>query len=147
MTFVLDPAFDATSDLLCDLTLCEVRLQLDARYGWIVLIPRRADMNELEDLSMAERLVLMEEIVLASHAVRAISDAIGLPTEKLNVGALGNVTAQLHVHVVSRRSDDAAWPGPVWGHSPAAPYSPDLIEKARAAALAVFEEAGFFSAS
>ena len=147
MTFVLDPAFDETSDFLCDLTLCEARLQLDARYGWIVLIPRRADMRELEDLSMAERLVLMEEIVLASQAVRAISDAIGLPTEKLNVGALGNVTAQLHVHIVSRRSDDAAWPGPVWGHSPAAPYSSDRLEKARAAALAVFEEAGFFSAS
>jgi len=147
MTFVLDPAFEETSDLLCDLTLCEARLQLDARYGWIVLIPRRADMRELEELSMAERLVLMEEIVLASQAVRAISDAIGLPTEKLNVGALGNVTAQLHVHIVSRRSDDAAWPGPVWGHSPVTPYSPDRLAKARTAALAIFEEAGFFSAS
>jgi diadenosine tetraphosphate (Ap4A) HIT family hydrolase len=147
MTFVLDPAFEETSDLLCDLTLCEARLQLDGRYGWVVLIPRRADMRELEELSMAERLVLLEEIVLASQAVRAISDAIGLPTEKLNVGSLGNVTAQLHVHIVSRRSDDAAWPGPVWGHSPAAPYSPELLAKARAGALAVFEEAGFFSAA
>lgn len=147
MTFVLDPAFDETSDFLCDLTLCETRLQLDARYGWIVMIPRRDDMRELEDLSMAERLVLMEEIVLVGQAVRAISHAIGLPTEKLNVGSLGNVTAQLHVHVVSRRSDDAAWPGPVWGHSPAASYSPELLAKARVAALEVFEEAGFFSAS
>lgn len=147
MTFVLDPAFDETSEFLCDLTLCEARLQLDARYGWIVLMPRRDDMNELEDLSMAERLVLMEEIVLASQAVRVISDAIGLATEKLNVGALGNVTAQLHVHIVSRRKDDAAWPDPVWGHSPAAPYSPESLAKARAGALAVFEEAGFFSAA
>jgi diadenosine tetraphosphate (Ap4A) HIT family hydrolase len=147
MTFVLDPAFDETSNLLCDLTLCEARLQLDGRYGWIVLIPRRADLRELEDLSMAERLVLMEEIVLASQAVRAISDALGLPTEKLNFGALGNVTAQLHVHIISRRSDDPAWPGPVWGHSPAAPYNPQLLAKARAGALAVFEGAGFFSAS
>jgi diadenosine tetraphosphate (Ap4A) HIT family hydrolase len=147
MTFVLAPAFDETSEFLCDLTLCEARLQLDARYGWIVLIPRRDDMRELEDLSMAERLVLMEEIVLASQAVRAISHAIGLETEKLNVGALGNVTAQLHVHIVSRRKDDAAWPGPVWGHSPGTPYSPELLAKARAGALAVFEEAGFFSAA
>lgn len=147
MTFVLDAAFDETSEFLCDLTLCEARLQLDGRYGWIVLIPRRDDMRELEDLSMAERLVLMEEIVLTSQAVRAASEAIGLPTEKLNIGALGNVTAQLHVHIVSRRSDDAAWPGPVWGHSPAAPYSPELLANARAGALAVFEEAGFFSAS
>ena len=147
MTFVLDPAFDKTSELLCDLTLCEARLQLDAHYGWIVLIPRRADMRELEDLSMAERLVLMEEIVLTGQAVRAASEAIGLPTEKLNIGSLGNFTAQLHVHVVSRRRDDAAWPGPVWGHSAAQPYSPEALATARAAALAVFEEAGFFSAS
>lgn len=147
MTFVLDPAFTETSDFLCDLTLCEARLQLDQRYGWIVLIPRRADMRELEELTMAERLVLMEEIVLTGHAVRAASSAIGLATQKLNVGALGNVTAQLHVHVVSRRSDDAAWPGPVWGHSPAQPYDPDPLAKARSAALGVFEEAGFFSAS
>ncbi len=147
MSFVLDQAFETTSVLLCDLTLCEARLQLDSQYGWIVLIPRRDEMRELEDLSMAERLVLMEEIVLTGQAVRAVSDAIGLPTEKLNVGALGNVTAQLHVHVVSRRSDDPAWPGPVWGHGTAKPYSPEWLAKARAAALAVFEEAGFFSAS
>ena len=147
MTFVLDPAFTETSDFLCDLTLCEARLQLDQRYGWIVLIPRRADMRELEELTMAERLVLMEEIILTGHAVRAASNAIGLATEKLNVGAIGNVTAQLHVHVVSRLSDDAAWPAPVWGHSPAQPYEPEQLAKARAAALAVFEEAGFFSAS
>jgi len=60
---------------------------------------------------------------------------------------LGGDIAQLHVHIVSRRSDDAAWPDPVWGHSTAEPYSPDRLGKARAAALTVFEEAGFFSAS
>jgi diadenosine tetraphosphate (Ap4A) HIT family hydrolase len=147
MTFVLDPALSETTDFLCDLTLCEARLQLDQRYGWIVLIPRRADIRELEELTMAERLVLMEEIVLTGHAVRAASSAIGLTTEKLNIGSLGNVTGQLHVHVVSRRRDDAAWPGPVWGHSPAQPYSPEQLAKARARALAIFEEAGFFSAS
>ena len=121
--FVLDPAFVATSHKVADLPLCEARLQDDARYPWLVLIPRRPGLREIEELDTAHRIQLMEEIVLAGTAVRAVGAALGLPVEKLNVGALGNVTAQLHVHVVGRRGGDPAWPGPVWGHGSAAPYS------------------------
>jgi diadenosine tetraphosphate (Ap4A) HIT family hydrolase len=42
--------------------------------------------------------------------------------EKLNVGALGNMVPQLHVHVIGRFKGDPAWPGPVWGHSPPVPW-------------------------
>lgn len=134
--FVLDPAFVATSALLGDLPLCQARLQLDARYPWVVLIPRLAEMRELEDLSPADRVRLMEETVLAGAAVRAVGRALGLAVDKLNVGALGNVTAQLHVHVVGRRAGDPAWPGPVWGHSPGEAYGPEALERAIAAARA-----------
>ncbi len=132
--FVLDPAFAATSAALGDLPLCEARLQLDARYPWIVLIPRQAGLREIEDLSAADRVALMDEIVLAGAATRAIGAALGLPVDKLNVGALGNVTPQLHVHVVGRRSGDPAWPGPVWGHSPAEAFTAEALEAAVAAA-------------
>lgn len=121
--FTLDQAFVATSHKVADLPLCEVRLQDDARYPWLVLIPRQAELRELEELDVAHRIQLMEEIVLAGTAVRAVGAALGLSVDKLNVGALGNVTAQLHIHVVGRRQDDPAWPGPVWGHSPATAYS------------------------
>jgi diadenosine tetraphosphate (Ap4A) HIT family hydrolase len=121
--FSLDPAFVATSHKVADLPLCEVRLHDDARYPWLVLIPRQADLREIEALDTAQRIQLMEEIVLAGTAVRAVGAALGLAVDKLNVGALGNVTPQLHVHVVGRREDDPAWPGPVWGHSPAAVYT------------------------
>jgi diadenosine tetraphosphate (Ap4A) HIT family hydrolase len=121
--FALDPAFAATSHKVADLPLCEARLQDDARYPWLVLIPRRAGLREIEELDTAHRIQLMEEIVLAGTAVRAVGTALGLSVDKLNVGALGNVTAQLHVHVVGRRPGDPAWPGPVWGHSPATAYS------------------------
>jgi diadenosine tetraphosphate (Ap4A) HIT family hydrolase len=121
--FALDQAFVATSHKVADLPLCEVRLQDDARYPWLVLIPRQAELRELEELDTAHRIQLMEEIVLAGTAVRAVGAALGLSVDKLNVGALGNVTAQLHIHVVGRRQDDPAWPGPVWGHSPATAYS------------------------
>jgi diadenosine tetraphosphate (Ap4A) HIT family hydrolase len=132
--FALDPAFVATSAELDDLPLCQARLQLDARYPWIVLIPRRPNLREIEQLSSVDRLALMDEIVMAGAAVRAISAAIGLRVDKLNVGALGNVTPQLHVHVIGRRVGDPAWPGPVWGHSPAEPFACDALAAAIAAA-------------
>ena len=120
--FELDEAFVATSLALGDLALSHARLQDDARYPWIVLIPRRAGLRELEDLAPADLATLTGEILAAGRAVRAL----GVQVDKLNVGALGNVTPQLHVHVVGRRVGDPAWPGPVWGHSPAQPYgAPD----------------------
>jgi len=116
------------------LALCEARLQNDARYPWIVLIPRSPNAREIEDLHPLNRPRLMDEIVLAGEAVRAVGQVLGLPVEKLNVGALGNVTPQLHVHVVGRHAGDPAWPGPVWGQGAAAPFSPDQLAAATAAA-------------
>ena len=120
--FRLDPAFLATSDALASLALSEARLQLDARFPWIVLIPRIEGAVELEYLSVEERAMLVAEVVDAGEAVRAIGMALGRPVEKLNIGQLGNITRQLHVHVVGRRADDACWPGPVWGQGAAEAY-------------------------
>ena len=75
--------------------------------------------------------------MLASAAVRAIGAAIGKPVEKINVAALGNITPQLHVHIVGRRPDDPAWPGPVWGSGEAHPYTPARLVQAQAAAGAL----------
>lgn len=137
--FVLDPAFVASSVGLGDLPLCHARLQADARYAWVVLIPRLSDLRELEDLTPTGRSLLMEETVLAGAAVRAIGEALGRPVEKLNFAALGNVTPQLHVHVVGRRADDAAWPGPVWGVGKSEGYDPAALAKAVDAARAALE--------
>lgn len=132
--FILDPAFEATAVALGKLPLCHARLQLDARYPWIVLIPRVGGARELEDLSAADRARLIEETVQAGAAVRAVAQVLGLAVDKLNVGALGNVTPQLHVHILGRRVGDPAWPGPVWGHSPGEAYGADVLERAVAAA-------------
>ncbi len=132
--FEIDPAFIATSEALGDLALSHVRLQADARFPWIVLIPRRADAHELEDLAAGERDVLMDEILQAGGAVRAIAEALGRPAPKLNVGQLGNITAQLHVHVIARRPEDAAWPAPVWGFGVAEAYGFEALAVAMAAA-------------
>ena len=113
--FAADPAFDAGSVFAADWPLCQVRLQDDARFPWLILIPRIAGATELEHLSPADRTALMEETVRAGQIVRALGDAAGRPIDKLNVGAIGNVTGQLHVHVLGRRRDDPLWPDPVWG--------------------------------
>lgn len=123
----IDPAFLATSEPLGELSLCHARLQTDARYPWIVLIPRVEAARELEDLMTPDQGRLMTEIIRAGRAVRTLGEALGLPVDKLNVGALGNVTPQLHIHVLGRHRADPAWPGPVWGHSPAEPYDPDVL--------------------
>mgnify|MGYP003640332914 CR=1 FL=1 len=130
--FAADPAFDGGSVFLADWPLCQVRLQDDARFPWLILIPRVAGAVELDDLSPADRARLMEEIVRAGDLVRAEGEAAGRPVDKLNVAALGNVTAQLHVHIVGRRRDDGLWPDPVWGRDGARPH--DAL--ARAAVLA-----------
>jgi len=130
----LDAAFPATSEPLGELPLCHARLQADARYAWIVLVPRVEGARELEDLAEPDRAQLMAEIVLAGRAVRAVGEALGRSVEKLNVGALGNVVPQLHVHVVGRRRDDPAWPGPVWGQGVADAYAPERLARALSAA-------------
>jgi diadenosine tetraphosphate (Ap4A) HIT family hydrolase len=128
--FALAPAFVETSTPLMMLGLCEARLQLDARWPWIVLIPHKNGAREIADLTPEDRARLIEETVRAGDAVRALGVALGRPVEKLNVGALGNITPQLHVHVVGRRADDPAWPGPVWGVGEAAAYEAGVLERA-----------------
>ncbi len=128
--FRVDPAFDPGSVVVCDWPLCQVRLQEDVRFPWLILIPRRDGLREIDDLSPADRAVLMEEVVRAGEVVRMLGEAAQRPVHKLNVAALGNVTAQLHVHVVGRRHDDGLWPDPVWGRGTAAPYGPQALQAA-----------------
>jgi diadenosine tetraphosphate (Ap4A) HIT family hydrolase len=112
-SFVLDARLEADTVPVLDLPLSAVRLMDDATYPWLVLVPRRAGLVELTDLSPAERAVLIEEIAAAERALAAATGC-----HKLNVGALGNQVAQLHVHVIARFPTDAAWPNPVWGAAP-----------------------------
>jgi diadenosine tetraphosphate (Ap4A) HIT family hydrolase len=128
--FRSDPAFDPGSIVVCDWPLCQVRLQDDARFPWLILIPRRAGLYEIEDLTAAERARLMDEVVRAGDVVRMLGETAQRPVQKLNVAAIGNITAQLHVHVVGRRHDDGLWPDPVWGRGPALPYGPGALQAA-----------------
>ncbi|MCX7515307.1 HIT domain-containing protein [Frateuria hangzhouensis] len=115
--FLLDPRLAADTHPVARLVLCELRLMDDARFPWLVLVPQRAGLVEISDLTPAERTLLWHEVDRAGAALKAVA-----PCDKLNLGALGNIVRQLHVHMVARREGDAAWPGPVWGHGRAEPY-------------------------
>jgi len=95
-----------------------VLLMRDSRYPWVILVPVKPDLRELHDLEAADRARLIEEIAQVSRVLERL-----FRPDKVNVGALGNIVTQLHVHVIARRVGDSAWPGPVWGHGPALPYS------------------------
>ncbi len=108
--FDLDPRLAQDTHVVGDLELSRVLLMDDTRFPWIVLVPRRAGLVEVTDLDEFEMASLMSEIRLTARTLKTIAGY-----DKLNVGILGNFVAQLHIHVVGRRTIDDAWPRPVWG--------------------------------
>jgi diadenosine tetraphosphate (Ap4A) HIT family hydrolase len=114
----LHPQLERDTAPVGDLALSRLLLMNDANYPWVILVPRRPGAVELVDLDEPDRTRLLAEIVQVSDALKNLTAC-----DKLNVAAIGNVVPQLHVHVVARRKDDAAWPRPVWGAVPARPYA------------------------
>ncbi len=115
--FELDGRLARDSELLTGLSLSDLRLQNDSRFPWLVLVPRVNGMSEVFDLSPADRQTLHHETLRVAEALKTATGAT-----KINIGALGNIVRQLHVHIIARFEDDAAWPGPVWGFGQATPY-------------------------
>jgi diadenosine tetraphosphate (Ap4A) HIT family hydrolase len=132
MEWSLHPQLAKLTALVGDLALSRVLLENNSNYPWLILVPRMAGISEIIDLDPHEQVQLMGEIDAAARALKAVATF-----DKLNIAALGNVVAQLHVHVIGRRHTDPAWPKPVWGMAPAVPYSAtardELIVKLRRA--------------
>lgn len=122
--FVLNPTLEADSVALASLALSELRLMNQARFPWLLLVPRRADVAEIIDLGKPDRALLFEEITMVSTVLRDVTKC-----DKLNVAALGNMVRQLHVHVIARFRTDAAWPKPIWGAADTVPYEPAARDK------------------
>lgn len=107
-----------------DLPLSRVLVIKDAHYPWLLLVPRRAGAVEIIDLGEVEQAQLMTEITRVSRALKDVTKC-----DKLNVAALGNAVPQLHVHLIARRTTDAAWPRPVWGVAPPLAHDPQEVQK------------------
>lgn len=126
MAFDLHPTLARDTVEIARLPLCRVLLMKDRRFPWVLLVPEREGMREIHELSPDDRALLIEEIARAGETLRRL-----FQPDKLNVGALGNIVPQLHVHVVVRTAGDAAWPGPVWGSGAAIPYGEDELQAVR----------------
>ena len=119
----LHPQLETDTINIGDLPLSRVFVIKDANYPWLLLVPRRAGASEILDLDEVEQAQLMTEIARVSRALKAVTRC-----DKLNIAALGNVVPQLHVHIIARRTTDAAWPKPVWGQVEAITHDPLEVE-------------------
>jgi diadenosine tetraphosphate (Ap4A) HIT family hydrolase len=120
MSFALDQRLAHDTFVVGDMTLTRVLLMNDARWPWLILAPRREGLAELTDLDPGDRTQLIEEAARASRFLKAHAGA-----DRINIGVLGNIVRQLHLHVVARTIGDIAWPAPVGGHGVQRPYQED----------------------
>jgi diadenosine tetraphosphate (Ap4A) HIT family hydrolase len=120
--FVLDPRLAADTAFIADGPLSQVRLMDDTRFPWLVLVPRVNGVSEWLELDGGQQRLLLAEINQAGQLIRAQPGV-----EKLNIGALGNIVRQLHVHLIGRHDGDPAWPGPVWGQGAAVRHAPAAL--------------------
>ncbi|WP_433851890.1 HIT domain-containing protein [Stenotrophomonas nitritireducens] len=120
--FELDTRLAADSVLIADGPLSQIRLMNDDRFPWVVLVPRVPGASEWIDLDGNQQRLLLAEINQISRHLKQKPNVT-----KLNIGALGNIVPQLHVHLVGRHEGDAAWPGPVWGSGPAQRFDPGVL--------------------
>ena len=107
--FKLNNKFLKSSHHLLDLKLCTVRLHDNSKFPWIMLIPKRKNINDITDLKSKDQMLLMKEIVFSSKVIKKL-----FKTSKLNVEKIGNIVPQLHIHIIARKKDDSSWPLSVW---------------------------------
>jgi len=122
MKFTLHHRLQEDTIEITRLKLSRVLLMNDSSFPWIVLVPEREGVQEVYELSIEDRSFLIEEIAAASEIIQQLYSP-----DKINIGSLGNLVPQLHVHVIGRFRTDRAWPGPVWGTGKVRPYAADEL--------------------
>lgn len=133
--FALDSRLQQDTVPIGDFPLCRLLLMNDAHYPWFILVPRREELSELFQLDADDQRTLWQETTVLAETLKDTFAA-----DKMNVATLGNVVNQLHMHVIVRRREDAAWPAPVWGKFPAEAYSAEQLAAIRAKLRLVLTE-------
>lgn len=119
----LHPQLEKDCIALGEFKLCSVLLLNDVNYPWFILLPNRENIHEIHQLSDADQQQLMTESMFFSRCLEQV-----FHPDKINIAALGNVVAQLHIHHIARFTSDACWPAPVWGAVTPLPYQLKQIE-------------------
>ena len=130
MEFQLHPRLAAGGFELGRIDGCRVLLKNQAAFPWILIVPEVAE--AVEDLHQLDERRYAEVMGLIRKVSQFVSDHFR--PEKLNVGCIGNMVRQMHIHVVGRNSDDPAWPGTVWAYEGKLAYAPEAVEEIRVAA-------------
>ncbi|ENM5740435.1 HIT domain-containing protein [Vibrio mimicus] len=112
LNFELHPQLKKDTDVIGHFPLCVALLHKDSAVPWIILVPQKPNLRELHHLPMNEQ----QQFLLESQIVCQTLESLFSP-DKLNLGALGNMVPQLHIHHIARFTHDMAWPGPVWGRT------------------------------
>jgi diadenosine tetraphosphate (Ap4A) HIT family hydrolase len=118
MIFQLHPRLEQDCIAIGRFELCRLLMMNDSQYPWFILVPERADLQEIYQLNKAERELLTEESSYLAENLAALYKA-----DKMNIAAIGNRVPQLHIHHIVRYQVDKAWPAPVWGKFDAVPYT------------------------
>ena len=129
MSFKLHKKFLKSSHHITDLQLCNIRLNDNSKFPWLILIPKRNKITDISNLNSKDQILLMKEIVYVSKIMKKL-----FKTSKLNVEKIGNMVPQLHIHIIARSKKDSSWPLSVWvvkGKSYSKPALKNLIEKLR----------------
>ncbi|EOW2076850.1 HIT domain-containing protein [Vibrio mimicus] len=112
LNFELHPQLKKDTDVIGHFPLCVALLHKDSAVPWIILVPQKPNLRELHHLPMNEQ----QQFLVESQIVCQTLESLFSP-DKLNMGALGNMVPQLHIHHIARFTHDMAWPGPVWGRT------------------------------
>jgi len=121
--FTLDSRLENDTLFIANLKLSRLLLMNDSNFIWLILVPQKENLTELTDLDFSEQTELLKEINLLAKILKK-----NFPCDKLNIATLGNVVSQLHIHIIARRKDDAAFPKPVWGNSVFKPYEKERAQ-------------------
>lgn len=122
MTFQLHPRLKQDCIAIGRFELCRLLMMNDSQYPWFILVPERADIQEIYQLSKTDRELLTEE---SSYLAKNL--AILYEADKMNIAAIGNMVPQLHIHHIVRYRTDKAWPAPIWGKFDTVPYPEQQI--------------------
>lgn len=125
MTFILDAKLQHDCHFMTETQCCQILLMDNALYHWYILVPKVHE-KELHDVNELMQQKIFSSLMRLSRLVKGSFKA-----DKINIGAIGNIVSQLHIHVIGRRFDDATWPAVVWGAEPEKPYTEEQVANLR----------------
>jgi diadenosine tetraphosphate (Ap4A) HIT family hydrolase len=120
--FRLHPQLEQDCITLGRFELCRLLMMNDSLYPWFILVPEKPDVTEIYQLNRDDQIQLIDE---SSFLAKNLSELF--LADKMNIGAIGNLVPQLHIHHIVRYKTDKVWPSAIWGKSEKIPYTEKQI--------------------